>query len=36
MILGTKIKKDDLTLLKSLGKGSYGEIFLTLKEGKVM
>ena len=34
MILGTKIKIDDLTLLRSLGKGSYGEVFLTSKEGK--
>ena len=25
---------DDLTLLKSLGKGSYGEVFLTTKQGK--
>ena len=25
---------DDLTLLKSLGKGSYGEVFLTSKKGK--
>ena len=25
---------DDLTLLKCLGKGSYGEVFLTRKEGK--
>ena len=31
---GRKIMIDDLTLLKSLGKGSYGEVFLTTKQGK--
>ena len=30
---GKKVMIDDLTLLKSLGKGSYGEVFLTTKEG---
>ena len=33
----TQVKKvmiDDLTLLKCLGKGSYGEVFLTTKEGE--
>ena len=30
----TKIMIDDLTLLKMLGKGSYGEVFLTSKKGK--
>ena len=25
---------DDLTLIKSLGKGSYGEVFLTIKQGR--
>ena len=29
-----KIMIDDLTLLKCLGKGSYGEVFLTQKQGK--
>jgi serine/threonine protein kinase len=27
------IKIDDLILIKSIGKGSYGEVFLTKKEG---
>ena len=31
---GKKIIIDDLTLLKSLGKGSYGEVFLTARQGK--
>ena len=31
---GTVAKIDDLILLKCLGKGSYGEVFLTQKEGK--
>ena len=31
---GVKVMIDDLTLLKSLGKGSYGEVFLTSKKGK--
>ena len=31
---GFKVVIDDLTLLKSLGKGSYGEVFLTQKKGK--
>ena len=31
---GKKIMIDDLTLLKSLGKGSYGEVFLTARQGK--
>ncbi len=31
---GMKVMVDDLTLLKSLGKGSYGEVFLTKKEGR--
>ena len=31
---GMKVMIDDLTLLKCLGKGSYGEVFLTSKEGK--
>ena len=30
----TKIMIDDLTLLKMLGNGSYGEVFLTSKKGK--
>jgi serine/threonine protein kinase len=34
MIQGKKIMIDELTLLKFLGKGSYGEVFLTKKEGK--
>ena len=29
-----KIKIDDLSLLKCLGKGSYGEVYLTTKAGK--
>ena len=29
-----KVMIDDLTLLKCLGKGSYGEVFLTQKQGK--
>ena len=31
---GKKVMIDDLTLLKCLGKGSYGEVFLTTKEGE--
>ena len=31
---GKKVKIDELTLLKLLGKGSYGEVYLTQKEGK--
>ena len=33
MIEGKRAKIDDLTLLKCLGKGSFGEVFLTTKEG---
>ena len=31
---GGKAMIDDLTLLKLLGKGSYGEVFLTSKKGR--
>ena len=31
---GNEEKVDDLTFLKCLGKGSFGEVFLTKKEGK--
>ena len=31
---GVKVMIDDLTLLKCLGKGTYGEVFLTSKAGK--
>ena len=34
MIPGQKVMIDDLTLLKLLGKGSYGEVFLTSKQGR--
>ena len=34
MSTGTKVIVDDLTLLQCLGKGSYGEVFLTSKQGK--
>jgi serine/threonine protein kinase len=34
MNTGMKVMIDDLTLLKCLGKGSYGEVFLTSKAGK--
>ena len=34
MKTGSKAVIDDLTLIKLLGKGSYGEVYLTSKAGK--